>query len=69
MDITQKIKLAVKYKNTSMTELAAALNMTPQAMYQRLKTGKFTSAELEKIAVVLGAVYNANFEFPDGFKI
>jgi len=37
-------------------------------MGQRLKTGKFTQSELEKIASVLDAKYQSYFEFSDGTK-
>lgn len=69
MDITQKIRMALAYKHMSEADLARKLETSPSAFNQRMRTGKFTSAELEKIAFVLGAVYEATFTFEDGTRI
>lgn len=69
MDITTKIKLAITYAKISEAELARRMGTSSQAFGQRLKTGKFTSEELEKIASVIGAEYIYGFNFPDGTTI
>lgn len=69
MDITQKIRMALAYKHMSEADLARNLETSPSAFNQRMRTGKFTSSELEKIASVLGAVYEATFTFDDGTRI
>lgn len=69
MDIPTKIKLAETYAKISEAELARRLGTTSQALGQRLKTGKFTSTELEKIASALGAEFSFGFSFPDGTDI
>ena len=69
MTNAQKIKMALAYKNMSESELARKLGTTPQAFNQRMKTDKFSSADLEKIASILGGKWIAKFEFPDGTKI
>ncbi len=69
MDISSKIRLAASYKGISEAELARRLDVTPSAFNQRLKTGKFSSEDLDRIAVALGARYDCFFEFPDGQKI
>ena len=69
MTIPQKIKIAVAYKGISESELARRIETTPQAFHQRMKTGKFTSEDLEKIADALGAHFYFGFEFEDGTKI
>ena len=69
MDIAKKIKLAVAYTGISESELARRLGMSPQAFGQRLKTGKFSSEDLDRISEALGARYDCFFEFPDGQKI
>ena len=69
MTIPQKIKIAVAYKEISESELARRINTTPQAFNQRMKTGKLTSEDLEKIADALGAKFFFGFEFEDGTKI
>ncbi len=69
MDIPTKIKLAETYAKMSEAEVARKLGTSSQAFGQRLKTGKFTSAELERIADALGAEFVCCFRFPDGTEI
>ena len=69
MTIPQKIKMALAYKGISESELARALGTSPQAFNQRMKTGKFSSEDMEKRAEALGAVFFFGFEFKDGTKI
>ena len=69
MTVPQKIKMALAYKGLSESELARALGTSPQAFNQRMKTGKFSSEDLERIADALGAQFFFGFEFEDGTKI
>lgn len=69
MDISTKIRLALAYIKMSESELARQIGTSPQAFGQRLKTGKFTSDELDQIAAALGATYFYGFQFQDGTKI
>lgn len=70
MDIPMKIKLAETYAKVSEAELARRFGAkSQQAFVQRMRTGKFTSAELEKIADALGAKFEYCFVFPDGTRI
>lgn len=69
MTNAQKIKMALAFKGMSESELARSLNTTPQAFNQRIKTDKFSTKELEDIALILGATYLYSFQFPDGTKI
>lgn len=69
MDIPTKIKLAETYAKMSEAEVARKLGTSSQAFGQRLKTGKFTSAELDRIADALGAEFVCCFRFPDGTEI
>lgn len=47
-------------------EIASAFGISQQAFSQRLKTGKFTQEELEKIVEIMGCKYISCFQFPDG---
>ena len=69
MDISQKIKLAETYAKVSEAELSRKLGTSSQAFGQRMKTGKFSSSDLERIADALGAEYVCYFKFPDGTTI
>lgn len=69
MGNAQKIRMALAYKGMSESELAKALGKTPQAFNQRMKTDKFSTEDLSKIAEIMGASYISQFSFPDGTKI
>lgn len=69
MDIPTKIKLAETYAKVSEADLARRLGKSPQAFGQRMKTGKFSSEDLEEIAAALGAQIKVSFVFPDGTEI
>lgn len=64
--IQQKIDMACVHANISRAELARRLGTTPQAFKQRFDNGKFTQAELEKMAAVLNGEYFSGFRFEDG---
>lgn len=69
IDISKKIKMACSYADISMSELARRLGTSAQAFNQRLSTGRFSSADLQKIADALGADIEFNIVFKDGNKI
>lgn len=66
MDIIKKIRMACAYADVNDSELARRFGSSPQAFFQRMRTGKFTSDELDKIAECLGAEHIEYFQFPDG---
>lgn len=65
-DLAKKLKLAEAYAGMSEAELARRIDCSPQAFNKRIKTGRFTSDEMERIAHALGANYVYGFQFPDG---
>ena len=69
MTISQKIKMALGYKGMSEADLARAVGSSPQAFNQRMKTGKFSSEEMDKIAEALEAEYYFGFAFKDGTRV
>ena len=69
MDFQKKIKMAEVCAGVSEAELARRLGTSSQALGQRLKTGKFTLAELESIAAALGATLTCTFLFDDGTSV
>lgn len=68
MDIGKKVKLACAFIDISEAELARRLEISPQSLNKRLKTGRFSAEELENIASALGAQLTLDFTFPDGTK-
>ncbi len=69
MTVPQKIKMALAYKGMSEADLARAIGTSPSAFNQRMKTGKFTSEDMEKIAQAMGAEYFFGFKFEDGTRV
>lgn len=69
LSIQQKIEMACTVVGISKTELGKRLGMTQSAFSQRLKTGKFSDEDFEKMAKALGAEYFSGFKFPDGTMV
>jgi len=69
MTIEQKVKMALSYAGKSQAELARLMGTTPSNLNQKIKRNTLTQEELEKIAVLLGGIWKAEFEFPDGTTI
>ena len=68
IDITvrDQIKAACDVAGITITELGKRMGMSQQTMSSRLKVGKFSKAEYEQMADILGAKFIFRFEFPDG---
>lgn len=67
--LQQKIKVACDTAGMSLTELGAKMGMSQASISKRVKTGKFTQEELEKMASIMGCEYHSIFIFPDGNKV
>lgn len=66
MTIAQKLNMALSYKGISQAELARRMGTTPSNLNQKVKRNTLTKEELEQVAEVLGGMWRAEFEFPDG---
>lgn len=64
--LQQKIKVACDEAGISLTELGAKMGMSQASISKRVKTGKFTQEELEKMAEIMGCKYKSSFIFPNG---
>lgn len=67
--IQKKIEIACTIANITQEELAKKLGTTKSAWSQRMKTGKFSDDDFNKIAIALGAKYYSGFIFEDGTKV
>lgn len=67
--IQQKIETACSMAGITQAELAKRLNTSAPAWNKRLKTGKFSDEDYEKISTALGCSYRSGFYFPDGNKV
>ena len=66
MTLQQKIKAACELAGITLTELAEEFGTSQQNFSQRLKVGKFTQEELERIAKILHCTYKSGFYFSNG---
>lgn len=69
METSKKIKMAIALAGISEAELARRISSTPQAFSQRMRTGKWSDDDLEKIGNALGCEITVEFRFPDGTVI
>lgn len=67
--VKDQIKAACIHANVSITELANRFGISQSGFSQRMKTGKFSREEMERIAAILGCEYISYFKFPDGNRI
>lgn len=66
--IKQKIESACVMAGITITELGKQMGMSQPNFSSRLKVGKFTQEELEKMASIMGCEYHSFFQFPNGSK-
>lgn len=65
MTAAQKIRMVLAVRHISESELARRMGTTPSAFNQRMKTDKFSSSDLEKIATALDCTYRVEFIMND----
>lgn len=63
------IDMASGYCGINNSELARRLGISPQLWAARLRTGKFSVEEWNKIAEAMGAEVKIGFVFPDGKEV
>lgn len=62
---TEKIELVLIKRKMSKADLAAALDMTTQNLYGRMKRDNFSESDMKKIADVLGCDLNVTMTLRD----
>lgn len=67
--IAEKIKIASIHAGVPLVEIAKSFGISQSGFSQRMKTGKFTLEELERIAKIFGCEYVSFFRFDDDMKI
>lgn len=61
LSIVENIKIYAGRRGMSMSDLARALNKSPQNFNQQLQRGDFRMSDLEKIAAALGVRFVCDF--------
>ena len=59
----EQINMAATYKGMSQADVVCSIQMTPFNFNQKIKRDTFSKDGPEKIAVALGAAYNAFLSF------
>lgn len=65
----EKIRILIKRKNITVTELAKQLNTTNQNLSNKLSRDNFNEKELRQIAKALGCTFEGYFVFEDGDQV
>lgn len=66
--IEEKIRTALIHSGLTQKEFCEKIGMSTSSLIQRMRTGKFTHEELERMGKAMGADYESYFKFPDGKK-
>jgi AcrR family transcriptional regulator len=69
MSQERSIKAAAAYAGMTTADIARALDVTTATFSQRLTGRGFREDELDRIAEIMGAKYDARFEFSDGTRV
>ncbi|WP_434800293.1 helix-turn-helix domain-containing protein [Acetoanaerobium noterae] len=67
--MSEKIRILIKRKKTTITELASVIGTTNQNLSNKLTRDNFSEKELQQIAEALGCRFEGFFIFDDGDKI
>ena len=65
----KSLRGAIAYSGMTQREVAEAMGTTVSNFSQRLNGRGFKDEELDRIADIIGAQYEARFVFPDGTRI
>ncbi len=61
MNLTEKIKVLLAYRNMNMKQLAKAMNVSQQSLSQRMQRDSFKEDELIQIAEICDATFEGVF--------
>ena len=69
MTAKQLVAAAASYAGISRAEVARRLGTTPQQLDSKLKIGKISLDEWDRIMNAIGAEFSVTVKFPDGREI
>ena len=69
LSVGEKVKIIMKRRGITMTELAAATNQTRQNLCNKMTRDNFTEGEMKALAKALGCDVSIVFQLPDGTTI
>lgn len=69
LTIGEKLKVIMKRRGVTMTELAEKTGQSRQNLTNKMARDKFTEQETKELAAALGCEVVVEFRFPDGTTI
>lgn len=69
LTVGEKIKIIMKRRDMTLTELAAATNQTRQNLSNKMARDNFTEGDMKALAEALGCEVEITFHLPDGTTI
>ena len=69
LTVAEKIKILMKRRGMTMTELAAATGQTRQNLSNKLARDNFSVSDMQALAEALGCEVSIEFRLPDGTTI
>ncbi len=69
MTVNEQIKILCIRSGISLAELSRKIGLTPQSLNGKMKRGKFTVNDLEKMAEAVDCSFERYFILPTGEKI
>jgi len=69
-DLKTMIKMAAAYRDKSISDIATeCFDVSPQALYDKIKDGRVRITDMERIAAMLDIDFSMRFHLPDGTEI
>lgn len=66
LSVGEKIKIIMKRRGMTLTELAAATGQTRQNLSNKMSRDNFTEGDIQALAKALGCELSIEFQLPDG---
>lgn len=68
MNLAEKTRVLLAYRNMNMKELAKRMNISQQSLSQRMQKNSFREDELMRIAEICDATFEGSFTLNDTKK-
>lgn len=69
LTVGEKIKIIMKRRNMTLTQLAASTNQTRQNLSNKMARDNFTEGDMKSLAEALGCEVSIEFHLPDGTTV
>lgn len=69
LTVGEKIKIIMKRRDMTLTQLAASTNQTRQNLSNKMARDNFTEGDMKSLAKALGCEVSIEFHLPDGTTV